>query len=82
MEALLDRLCILGYDKDLRPKNKPPLSRYGMGCACVMLRVGLSSCLCQRCMCVGHSSLGRPLHSFHDTFGIRVFDGQAGCASR
>jgi len=27
MEALLDRLCILGYDKDLRPKNKPPLSR-------------------------------------------------------
>ncbi|CAN0503070.1 unnamed protein product, partial [Ectocarpus sp. 12 AP-2014] len=27
MQALSDRLSILGYDKDLRTRNKPPLSR-------------------------------------------------------
>lgn len=30
MQALSDRLSILGYDKDLRTRNKPPLSRYAV----------------------------------------------------
>lgn len=30
MEALSDRLSMLGYDKDLRTRNKPSLSRYAV----------------------------------------------------